>query len=235
MLVHIMRQLATGFILVLWFSAFSGSAGYAQGNSPRNVAPDQTLCSFLTKAEAESILGEPVVQQAASGSLCRYLQNAYAGGTGPNNKQLSLAIAHSPSPNAEGVNSRRASIARDPGLVGVAVRDVTDFADAALWSWTPGWGRLNAFSSGTIEAQVTIAGIDEAHALQNAIKLAARLLGGSVKSGYAYAGWAGGSSKDAISAAALTAPPGTPANSPASTGENKTIRGTVSRVTVDFD
>jgi hypothetical protein len=227
-----MRQSATGLVLVVCFAAFTGSVCHAQANSPRNAAPDQTLCSFLTKAEAESILGEPVVQQAASASLCRYLQNAYDGGTGPNNKQLSLAIAHSASPNPEGVNSRRASIAGDPGLVGVSVRDVTDFADAALWSWTTRWGRLNAFKGGTIEAQVTIAGIDEAPALKNAIKLAVRLLGESGKTGYTYAGWAGGSSKNGISVAALTAPP---ANAAAPAGASKTIRGTVSRVAVDFD
>ena len=40
-----MRQLATGFILVLWFSVFSGSAGYAQGKKP---------CDFITK----SVLGQ---------------------------------------------------------------------------------------------------------------------------------------------------------------------------------
>ena len=170
------------------------------------------------------------MQQAASGSLCRYLQNAYTGGTGPNNKQLSLAIAHSP--NVDGVNSRRAAIARDRALAGVAVRDVTDFTDAALWSWIARWGRLNAFRGGTIEAQVTIAGIDEAPALQNAIKLAARLLGGSGKAGYAYAGWPSGGSKQAISAAAL---PAAPTDAATPTGANKTIRGTVSRVTVDFE
>src|SRR5438270_8745673 len=124
-----MRRPAPGLLLVVWFAPLTNSVCHAQANA----APDQTLCSFLTKAEAESILGQAVVQQAASGSLCRYLQNGYAGGTGPNNKQLTLAIAHASSPNAEAVNSRRAAIARDRALVGVAVRDVTDFADAALW------------------------------------------------------------------------------------------------------
>jgi hypothetical protein len=94
-----MRQSATGFVLVVCFVALSHSVCHAQATSPRNAAPEQTLCSYLPKAEAESILGEPLVQQAASATLCRYIQNGYAGGTGPNNKQLSLAIAHSPSPN----------------------------------------------------------------------------------------------------------------------------------------
>jgi len=222
-----MRQSAASFVLVACFAAFTNSVCHAQTNSLRDGAPDQTLCNLLTKAEAESILGEPVVQQAASATLCRYIQNGYVGGTGPNNKQVALAIARSQSASVEAVKSRRTAIARDTALAGVSVRDVTDFADAALWSSTARWGRLNAFKGGSMEAQVTVAGIDDALALQNAIKLAARLLDGSVKTGYAYTEWPSGS-KQTISAAALTAPP---ANAPGS----KTIRGTVSRVTVDFD
>src|SRR5205814_6556568 len=105
------------------------------------------------------------------------------GGTSSNNKQVALAIARSRSANGEAVKSRRTAIARDTALAGVSVRDMTDFADAALWSSTTRWGRLNAFKGGTIEAQVTVAGIDDASALQNAIKLAARPLDGSVKTG----------------------------------------------------
>src|SRR6185295_19834185 len=153
---HKMRPSAAGFVLVVCFAALTDSVCHAQAISPGNAAPNQTLCSLLTKAEAESILGEPVVQQASSASLCRYIQNGYVGGTGPNNKQLSLAVAHAQSPNVEGVKSRRTAIARDTALEGVMVREVTDFADAALWSWTTRWGRLNAFKSGNIEAQVTV-------------------------------------------------------------------------------
>jgi hypothetical protein len=225
-----MRPPAAGLLPVLFFAASAGSVCLAQATSAKKDLPEQTLCNSLTKAEAESILGEPVVQQASSPLLCRYIQNGYAGGTGPNNKQVSLAIAHSQSPSAEGVKSRRAAIARDTALEGVEVRDVTDFADAALWSWTTRWGRLNAFKSGNIEAQVTVAGIDEAPALQNAIKLATRLLGGSVKTGYAYTEWPSGSTQT-ISASSLTAPGAPSGNSAGS----KTIRGTVSRVAVDFD
>jgi hypothetical protein len=222
-----MQHSATSFVVMLCFAAFTNSVCQAQTNSRRDAAPDQTLCSLLTKAEAESILGEPVVQQAATATLCRYIQNGYVGGTDPKNKQVALAIAHSQSANIQAVQSRRTAIARDTALAGVSVRDVTDFADAALWLSTTRWGRLNAFKSGTIEAQVTVAGIDDAAALQNAVKLAARLLDGSVKTGYAYAEWPSGS-KQTISVAAVTAPPATASGS-------KTVRGTVSRVAVDFD
>lgn len=49
----------------------------------------------------------------------------------------------------------------------MVITDV-DFADAAIWTWTPGWGRFSAFRRGTIEVEVIISGIAEDAALQNA-------------------------------------------------------------------
>lgn len=193
---------------------------------PQNAALNQKPCNFLTKAEAESILGESVVQRRDSDYECWFVQNAFAGGTGANNKQIDLSIWRSPAPKPDDVNSRRAGIAGNRGMAGIAVRDVADFADAALWSWTPRWGRFNAFKGGTSEVEVTISGIDEAAALQNAKKLAARALGGAGKTGYAYA-------------RPGTAPAPMPVQSPASygaawMGQDRVIRGTVSRVSVRF-
>lgn len=189
-------------------------------------AQSEKPCNFLTKAEAESILGESVVLRRDIDSDCWFVQNAFAGGTGANNRQISLSIWHFPAPKPDDVNSRRAGIAGNRGMAGVTVRDVADFADAALWSWTPRWGRLNAFKGGTSEVEVTIGGIDEAAALQNAKKLAARALGGAGKTGYAYA-------------RPGTAPAPMPVHSPASygaawMGQSRVIRGTVSRVSVKF-
>ena len=193
---------------------------------PQNAALNQKPCNFLTKAEAESILGKSVVQRTDSDYECWFVQNAFAGGTRANNKQIDLSIWRSPAPKPDDVNSRRVGIAGNRGMAGIAVRDVADFADAALWSWTPRWGRLNAFKGGTSEVEVTIGGIDEAAALQNAKKLAARALGGAGKTGYAYA-------------RPGTAPAPLPVQSPASygaawMGQSRVIRGTVSRVSVKF-
>ena len=59
---------ATGLVLVLSFAGFADSVCHAQPNPSRNAPSDQTLCSLLTKADAESILGEPA---AAGPDICR--------------------------------------------------------------------------------------------------------------------------------------------------------------------
>jgi hypothetical protein len=191
---------------------------------PQNAALNQKPCNFLTKADAESILGQSVVQRSDSNYDCWYVQDGFAGGTGANNKQIQLSIPRTTSPNADAVNKARAGIASDRTMSATVSRDVADFADAAIWSWTPRWGSFVAFKGGTIEVDVIIAGIDEAAALQNAKKLAARALGGAGKTGYAYA-------------RPGTAPAPMPVQSPASygaawMGQDRVIRGTVSRVSV---
>src|SRR6266496_5283240 len=73
-ILHIMRQLATGFILVLWFSAFSGSAGYAQGKKP---------CDFITKSDAESILGLTVQLGKDNPYNCQFVEPNFTGALPP--------------------------------------------------------------------------------------------------------------------------------------------------------
>jgi hypothetical protein len=111
------------------------------------------------------------------------------------------------------------------------VRDV-DLGDAAIWAWmpSPGYGTLYAFKGGTIAVGVTIGGLAEDAALQQAKKLAAGPLGGAGKSGYAYA--APLSAAEARAAA-------TTVQSPASyrgswMAQTRIVRGTVSRVKVKF-
>jgi hypothetical protein len=202
-------------------------------------------CSFLPQAEAEAILGESVVSRSDSASNCSFVQKNFAGGTGPNNKQVSLSIWRSASPKADDVNARKADIARDPTMARTITKEVPDFADAAIWSWMPNWGRFNAFKGGIVQVQIIIAGIPEDAALRNAKKLAERALGSAEKSGFAYSGAGGGSMKTRgepgksagapRSAAALSATAPETAISPASysaawLGQSKTVRGTVSRL-----
>lgn len=224
-----MRQVAIGFVLVLWFSAFSGSAGYAQGKKP---------CDFITKSDAESILGLTVQVRQDNAYQCQFVEPNFTGALPPRNKQVSLSVWYSATPNANDYAERRKNIA-DHKAPSDLVKDVPGFADAAIWKWTSGGvGTLIAFKGGTIQTEVTISGIPEEAAFQNAKTLAAKPLTGSAKSGYAYAA-APGNPAPATSVVTATAPVTTPAdapgNAPASTGGNKTIRGTVSRVTVDFD
>jgi hypothetical protein len=219
-----MRQ--PGSLLVLWLGCFVGSACYAQGNAASNQKP----CSFLTKSDAESILGHSVVMHSGNDYECWFVQDGFTGGTGPSSKQVHLSIWRSATPKPDDVSSRRASIASDR-TAHFVVRDVADFADAAIWSWTPDWGRLNAFKGGTVEVEVIISGLPEGTALQNAKNLASRALGGSAKTTYEYTRAAAASATQAREAAR----PQPPASfQPAWMGQTKVVRGTVSRVEVDF-
>jgi hypothetical protein len=219
-----MRQSAAGFGLVMWLSIFAGSACYAQGKKP---------CDFITKSDAESILGSPVNARKDNQYECGFAEPGFTS-KAPKNKQVSVSVWYSAAPDPNDYAVRRKNIV-DYKAASDVVKDVAGFADAAIWKWTPGWGgTLVAFKGGTIQTEVTISGLPEDAALQNAKTLAAKPLAGSARSGYAYAG-APGSPAAVISAVTATAPVATPANAPASNGETKTIRGTVSRVAVDFD
>ncbi|MGB2667852.1 MAG: hypothetical protein WAK48_27915 [Candidatus Acidiferrum sp.] len=216
-----------GSFLVLWLGFFVGSACYAQGNAASNQKP----CNFLTKSNAESILGHSVVMRSDNAFECWFVQDGFAGGTGPNSKQVHLSIWRSATPKPDDVSARRASIASDH-TAHFVVRDVADFADAAIWSWTPGWGRLNAFKAGTVEVEVIISGLPEGTALQNATNLASRALGGSANTSYDYARAAAASAAQAREA---VRPQPLASFQPAWMGQSKVVRGTVSRLDVDFN
>jgi hypothetical protein len=216
-----------GWFLVLGLGCFVASTCYAQGNAASNQKP----CRLLTKSEAETILGHSVVLRNDSAYDCSFVQDGFIGGTGPNSKQVSLSIWRSAMPKPDDVSTRRASIASDH-TSHLAVRDIADFADAAIWSWTPGWGRLNAFKGGTVEVEVVIGGLQaEGTVLQNAKNLASRALGGSAKTNYDYARAAAASAAQAHEAAQ---PQPLASFQPTWMGQNKVVRGTVSRVNVEF-
>ena len=223
-LTPIMRLL--GSFLVVWLGCFVGSACYAQGNAASNQKP----CSFLTKSGAESILGHSVVMRSDNAYECWFVQDGFTGGTGPNSKQVHLSIWRSATPKPDDVSARRASIASDH-TAHFVVRDVADFADAAIWSWTPGWGRLNAFKGGTVEVEVIIGGLPEGTALQNAKSLASRAFGDSAKTTYDYARAAAASAAQAREAAR---PQPLASFQPAWMGQSKVVHGMVSHIDVDF-
>ena len=220
-----MRQSTAGFVLVMSFSVFAGSACYAQAKKP---------CDFITvKSDAESILGSPVNAGKDNQYNCQRSVEPGFTSKAPKNKQVSLSIWYSAAPDPNDYAVRRKNLV-DYKAASDVVKDVAGFADAAIWKWTPGWGgTFVAFKGGTIQTEVVISGLPEDAALQSAKTLAAKPLGGSAKSGYAYAGAPGGPA--VISAVTATPPAAPPANAAASTGANKTIRGTVSRVAVDFE
>jgi hypothetical protein len=221
-----MQRSAAGLVLVMWWSVFAASAGYAQGKKP---------CDFITKSDAESILGSPVNLGKDNQYNCQFAEPGFS--KAPKNKQISLSVWYAATPDPTDYAVRRKNIV-DYKTASDIVKDVAGFADAAVWKWTPGWGgSFVAFKGGIIQTEVVISGLPEDAALQSAKTLAAKVLGGSAKTGYAYAG-ASGSPAPVISAVTAAGPVATAAKSTAtstaSTG-NKTIRGTVSRVSVDFD
>jgi hypothetical protein len=112
------------------------------------------------------------------------------------------------------------------------VRDVSGFADGALWSWWPAWGegRLNALKGGTLDVQVRIVGLPEQAAFEHAKTLAAKVLGGSGSSGFAYDGAAAAKALREV-AAKVQSPV---AYRDEWFGQEMTFRGTVAKVDIDF-
>jgi len=196
---------------------------------PKNIALNKKPCDFITKSDAESILGSPVDASRDSQYECRFVEAGFTS-KAPKNKQVSLSVWYSATPNPSDYAERRKNIV-DYKAASDVVKDVAGFADAAVWKLTPGWGGvLVAFKGGTIQVEVTISGIPDDAALQNAKTLAAKPLGGSDRSGYAYVGAPGSSAK--VSVAAVQSPASYGA---AWMGQSKVVRGTVSRMSVDFN
>jgi|GEM_PF-5199059 len=196
----IMRRRAIGIILVA-LPALGGIRCEAQTTRP---------CNVLKKPEAESILGIAVALKADDSNRCWFVQQAPAAGAAT--KSLSLRIWYSDKPAPDDLMNRRAQIAKWPPPS--AAKDLTNFADGAIWVWTPGLGgTLYAFKGGTIEVEVIINGIAENAALQNAKTLASKPLGGLGGTGYAYLktprngqGAAGGATSTATTQAAVLPP-----------------------------
>jgi hypothetical protein len=151
--------------------------------------PEKSACSYVTRAEAEAVVGgalEPGVADAKARS-CRYLEAGY--GVDPTKKkQVSITLARSYFQNASDVSIRWGTITDDHSLSPIVTREVPGYADAALWVWAGGYlGVLYSFKGGTTEVSVKISGIPEQAALAAAKRFAARALGGSGSSGYQYA------------------------------------------------
>lgn len=215
-----MRKPTAGLVLALCVSALYVSACHAQNT---------TACAFVSKAEAESILGTNVELRLENKYQCLFIQPGFTSKP-PLNKQVVLNIGFSPTPDPNDYSERRKTFATVNGSPGV-VKDVPGLADAALWSWVAGWGgTLVAFKGGTSQIEVRISGIPEDAALQHAKTLAAKVLGGSGKSGYAYVGAPGSPLK--VSPTPSVQSPA--AYSAAWMGQNRVVRGTVSRINLDM-
>lgn len=193
---------------ILSASMLFTSAARAQTTTPQNNTPYQRPCSLLTKAEAEFIVGASLVVHRDNNEECWFVEDGFTNPTRPRNRQVYLNIWHNATPQSDEVNIHRQRLAT------TVTRDVSDFADAALWTWTPGMGRFSAFKGGTIGVDIIVGGIAENTALQNAKKLAARVLGGTGRSGYTYAGAPGSPLRASTPASQVQSPAASPPRMP---------------------
>jgi len=182
-------RLATIPVLVCWLMAAASSVCLGQGKPSPNAAPKKAGCDFLSKSDAESILGTPVESRASSSAQCLFDN----GNQAPNYKGVRFSVWYWASPKVNDLAERRKNIEDYPKwyaagpLSSLVVKDVPDFADAAIWTWFGNGGTLHAFKGGTIQVEASITGLPEDAALQQAKALAAKPLGGTAGTGYVYA------------------------------------------------
>ena len=134
-------------VLVYWLIAVGSSVCFAQGNFLQNPAPNKKACDFLSKSEAESILGQPVEARGDGVYQCKYVETGWTNKP-PKNKLVSFMASYSATPKANAYAETRKNLFDSP-VPSMVVKDVPDFADAAIWMWIPGHG-------GTLYASPTL-------------------------------------------------------------------------------
>lgn len=146
-------------------------------------------CQVITKAEAEGIVGGPLIgpQPSPQGTLCKYYEAGY--GESPSRiKLVTIGIWIDGQPDAEAINTRRLAVKNDQSLLPVSSRELAGPGDAAIWVWAGNrLGALYAFKGGTIQVAVKISGTTEQAALAAAKRFAIRALGGAPGTHFAYA------------------------------------------------
>jgi len=146
-------------------------------------------CGVITKAEAEAVVGGPLVgpQVSPQGTLCKYYKAGY--GESPSRiKLVTIGVWIDDQPDDEAVNTRRLSVMKDSSLLPLAVRELAGPGDAAIWVWAGNrLGALYAFKGGTTEVAVKISGASQVAALAAAKRFAIRALGGAGRTRFAYA------------------------------------------------
>ena len=145
-------------------------------------------CSVITKAEAESIVGGPLIgpQLSPQGTLCKYYESGY--GESPSKIKLVTIGVWNGESDPEAVNTRRLAVMRDSSLLPLEVRELAGPGDAGIWVWAGNrFGALYAFRGGTTEVAVKISGAKQEAALAAAKRFATRALGSAAKTSFAYA------------------------------------------------
>jgi hypothetical protein len=173
-------------LLLGWLIVMGDSIGLAQGNVlPTAPPPEKKPCEVLTKAEAESIMGQPAEGRSSSPFDCWYVETGWTNKP-PKNKQVRVTAHTNPTPQPNELADTWKNMADNPMQTRIA-KNLPNFADGAIWNWYQGHGgELFAYKGGTISVNVIISGIPEETAIEHAKRLAAKMLGGSVGTGYVY-------------------------------------------------
>jgi hypothetical protein len=161
---------------------------YAIVTAPASLTAQITHpCDVITKAEAEAIVGGPLIgpQPSPKGALCNFYENGY--GDSPSKIKLVTIGVWNEAPDPDAVNNRRLAVMRDSSLLPLKVRELSGPGDAAIWVWAGNrLGALYAFRNGTTEVAVKISGAKQDAALAAAKRIAAHALGSASKSSYVY-------------------------------------------------
>jgi len=153
-----------------------------------SAAQTKNPCSVITKAEAEALVGGPLIgpQPSPQGTLCKYYEAGY--GESPSKiKLVTIGVWIDSRPDEEAVNTRRLAAVRDSSLLPLSVKELASPGDAAIWVWAGNrLGALYAFRGGTTQVAVKISGISQPAALAAAKRWAIRALGDAGRTAFAY-------------------------------------------------
>jgi hypothetical protein len=200
-----MRQPATGFVLLVWLTASASSACYAQGTK---------ACDLLTKADVESVLGvalqEPFSPRSGGKIMeghCTFTNDIY--GKSPRKVlTVNVDVSYSAAPNPAAVDQWLKDLEASPYSNGADPVNVPGIGDAAFWF--P--GVLRVFKGGTMFLSLSgdfrggQSSSDPSGFLpEEQIKaLALKALGGTGSTGYVYMRTP--KSNATVAAAVVTAP-----------------------------
>jgi hypothetical protein len=136
MLSGTIRQTVTCLLVFLLIAAAS-SFCLAQGKPSPNAEVKKQACDVLTQADAESILGTPVELKGDDNYGCWFTEIGWTNNP-PKNKAVRFNVwyVNTPQPNAF-ADTRKKRTAKQ--VAGKVVKDLPDFADAAIWTWINGY------------------------------------------------------------------------------------------------
>jgi hypothetical protein len=171
-------------VAALVFAA--SSTCFAQGNVlPIAPPPEKKPCEVLTKAEAESIMGQPADLRGNNPFDCWYVEAGWTNKP-PKNRQVRVTAHTNPAPQPNELADTWKNMADHPMPTRIS-KNLPNFVDGGIWNWYQGHGgELFAYKAGVISVSIIVSGLSEEAALGHAKRLAANMLGGSQGTGYVY-------------------------------------------------